>query len=105
MLDVATGQVLLDRDAATARIPASVAKLATAAAVLSAYDPGHRVHDPGRRRCRRAGGTAWCSSAPATRPSPAAAPGRGDLPQRASLADLADQVAAALPARPRSPAR
>jgi len=52
VLDVATGQVLLDRDAGTARTPASVAKLATAAAVLDVYKPEHTVHDLGAGRCR-----------------------------------------------------
>ena len=43
VVDVASGQVLLDRDAATARTPASVAKLATAATALTVLGPQHRL--------------------------------------------------------------
>jgi D-alanyl-D-alanine carboxypeptidase/D-alanyl-D-alanine-endopeptidase (penicillin-binding protein 4) len=43
VLDVATGRVLLRRDASTAAAPASTAKVLTAAAVLSARAPGYRI--------------------------------------------------------------
>lgn len=42
VLDVATGTELYTQDSGTVRTPASVAKLATAAAVLTAYPPTHR---------------------------------------------------------------
>ena len=97
VLDVATGQVLLDRDAGAPRIPASVAKLATAAAVLSAYDPGHRVTTRVLAGADGSGGNSMVlvGAGDATLTSRNSRP--GDLPQRASLADLADQVVAALP--------
>lgn len=43
VLDADTGEVLLDRGAATPVIPASTAKLATAVALLSATDPDQRL--------------------------------------------------------------
>ena len=97
VLDVATGQVLLDRDAATPRIPASVAKIATAAAVLTAYDPGHRVTTRVLAGADGSGGNSMVlvGAGDATLTTRRSRP--GDLPQRASLADLADQVVAALP--------
>ena len=97
VLDVITGQMLLDRDAGTARIPASVAKLATAAAVLTAYDPGHRVRTRVLAGADGSGGTSvvLVGAGDATLTTRRSRP--GDLPRRASLADLADQVVAALP--------
>ena len=97
VLDVATGQLLLDRDAGTARIPASVAKLATAAAVLTAYDPDHRVTTRVLAGADVGDGTSvvLVGAGDATLTTRRSRP--GDLPQRASLADLADQVVAALP--------
>ena len=96
VVDVATGQVLLDRDAGTPRIPASVAKLATAAAVLTALGPEHRVTT---RVLAGAGVSDGASvvlvgAGDATLTTGGSRP--GDLPQRASLSDLADQVVAAL---------
>ena len=105
VLDVATGQVLLDRDAAAARIPASVAKLATAAGVIAALGPEHRVvtrvlagadGSDGSSVVLVGGGDATLTTRP-SRP--------GDLPQRASLEDLADQVVTALPAGRSGPLR
>jgi D-alanyl-D-alanine carboxypeptidase/D-alanyl-D-alanine-endopeptidase (penicillin-binding protein 4) len=87
VLDVATGQVLLDRDAATGRIPASVAKLATAAAVLTALGPQHRV------------ATRVLAGADGSDGHSVVLVGGGDgTLKMADLAALADQVAAKLPA-------
>jgi D-alanyl-D-alanine carboxypeptidase/D-alanyl-D-alanine-endopeptidase (penicillin-binding protein 4) len=105
VLDVGSGQVLLDRDAASPRIPASVAKLATAAGVLTALGPEHRLATrvlagadgaDGSTVVLVGGGDATLLTRP-SRP--------GDLPQRASLADLADQVVEALPAGRSGPLR
>ena len=97
VLDVATGQVLLDRDAATARIPASVAKLATAAAVADRAGTGAPGWRPG---CVAGADVADGDSVVLVGGGDATLTTRrsrpGDLPQRASLADLADQVVAAL---------
>jgi D-alanyl-D-alanine carboxypeptidase/D-alanyl-D-alanine-endopeptidase (penicillin-binding protein 4) len=95
VLDVATGQVLLDHDSATPRTPASVAKLATAAAVLQVYGPQHRfttrvVSGAGPREVVLVGAGDASLAARASRAA--------DLPRRASLAALADQTAAALKA-------
>ena len=43
VVDAATGQTLLDHDAAVPRTPASVLKLATGAAALTTLDPGSRL--------------------------------------------------------------
>jgi D-alanyl-D-alanine carboxypeptidase/D-alanyl-D-alanine-endopeptidase (penicillin-binding protein 4) len=43
VVDVATGDVLYDRNAGAAAVPASTAKLLTAAAVLQARGPGYRI--------------------------------------------------------------
>jgi serine-type D-Ala-D-Ala carboxypeptidase/endopeptidase (penicillin-binding protein 4) len=92
VVDVASGQVVYDRDAAGARTPASVVKLATFAAALTAYGPEHRfatsvVRAGPAQLVLVGGGDATLT----TRPSRPA-----ELPRRASLADLADQVAAAV---------
>jgi serine-type D-Ala-D-Ala carboxypeptidase/endopeptidase (penicillin-binding protein 4) len=92
VVDVGSGQVVFDRDAGTPRVPASVAKLLTGAAVLSAYPPGHRLTTqvlagtPGQVVLVGAG-DATLTTRP-RRPS--------DLPQRGSLVALADQTQAAL---------
>jgi serine-type D-Ala-D-Ala carboxypeptidase/endopeptidase (penicillin-binding protein 4) len=92
VVDVATGDLLLDRDASSARIPASVAKLATSAAVLQWAGPQHRLATtvvagatPGQV-VLVGGGDATLTTR---------RPGPSDLPQRASLAALADATAAA----------
>ncbi len=90
VVNVADGAVLLDRDAATARTPASVAKLATAAAVLSSWPAGQQfatrvvIGSTPDTLVLVGGGDASLSSV-RTRV--------GDTPRRASLAALADQVA------------
>jgi D-alanyl-D-alanine carboxypeptidase/D-alanyl-D-alanine-endopeptidase (penicillin-binding protein 4) len=96
VVDVATGQVLLDRDAAAARIPASVAKLATAAGVLTALGPEHRVATRVLAGADVAGGSSvvLVGAGDATLTTRRSRP--GDLPQRASLSELADQVVAAM---------
>ncbi len=101
VLDVATGQVLLDRDAATARIPASVAKLATAAGALTALGPEHRVVTRVLAGADLADGTSVVLVGAGDATLTTRRSRRGDLPQRGSLADLADQVVASLaPGRP-----
>ncbi len=93
VVDVETGQLLLDLDAGSARTPASVAKLATAAAVLHAVGPAHRLATtvvagaaPGEV-VLVGGGDASLTTRP-SRPS--------ELPQRAALTALADATAAAV---------
>jgi D-alanyl-D-alanine carboxypeptidase/D-alanyl-D-alanine-endopeptidase (penicillin-binding protein 4) len=93
VVDVASGQVLLDRDAATARTPASVAKLATAATALTVLGPQHRL------RTRVVAGTAagqvvLVGAGDATLTTRRQAGPAGSRP--ASLAGLAEQTAAAL---------
>ncbi len=95
VVDVASGALLLDSDAGTPRIPASVAKLATAAAVLRSAGPRHRlatrvVAGSAAGQVVLVGG----GDASLTTRRPRAA----SLPQRASLAALADATAAALTA-------
>ncbi|HEX4698638.1 MAG TPA: D-alanyl-D-alanine carboxypeptidase/D-alanyl-D-alanine-endopeptidase [Actinomycetes bacterium] len=93
VVDVASGQVLLDRDAGTARTPASVAKLATAATALSVLGPQFRL----RTRVvagTTAGQVVLVGAGDATlttrrQADPAAA-------RTASLVGLAEQTAAAL---------
>lgn len=95
VLDAASGEVLLDRDAGEPRTPASVAKLATGAAALVALDPESRLRTrvvagstPGEVVLVGAGDPTLTTR----RPRPA------DYPRRASLAGLADAVAARLAA-------
>ncbi|MDT0269517.1 D-alanyl-D-alanine carboxypeptidase/D-alanyl-D-alanine-endopeptidase [Streptomyces sp. DSM 44915] len=61
VIDVATGDVLYERDVTTARAPASTVKLATAVAALDALGPEHRLTtevlvDPERPRVYLVGG-------------------------------------------------
>jgi D-alanyl-D-alanine carboxypeptidase/D-alanyl-D-alanine-endopeptidase (penicillin-binding protein 4) len=95
VVDVASGEVLLDRDAASARTPASVAKLATAAGALVALGPAARLETrtvagarPGEVVLVGGGDTTLT-----TRPA------KDGYPVPARLADLADTTAAALRAR------
>lgn len=92
VLDVATGAALLDRDSRTARTPASVAKLATAASVLQAYPAQRRFTT--RVLAGAPGEVVLTGGGDATLTGRRSRPGA--LPQRASLAALADQTAAAL---------
>jgi serine-type D-Ala-D-Ala carboxypeptidase/endopeptidase (penicillin-binding protein 4) len=92
VVDVATGEVLLDRDAASARTPASVAKLATAAGALVALGPATRLETrtvagarPGEVVLVGGGDTTLTVR-----------PGKAGYPTPARLADLADATAAAL---------
>ena len=93
VVDVATGEVLLDQDAGGARTPASVAKLATAAAALVALGPTTRLEtrtvtgaQPGEVVLVGGGDTTL------TVPAPDAT----DYPAPASLTELADATAAVL---------
>ena len=93
VVDLGTGTELLARDAATGRTPASVAKLATAAAALLRLDPGARLRTrvvtgatPGQLVVVGAGDASLSSRRPSGR----------HFPRRASLPDLADAVAAGL---------
>ncbi|MGY2083029.1 D-alanyl-D-alanine carboxypeptidase/D-alanyl-D-alanine endopeptidase [Blastococcus sp. SYSU DS0539] len=94
VVDVATGQVLFDEDAAAPLTPASTAKLLTAAAVLTTLDPGETLET------RVVSGAA---------PGEVVLVGGGDptlsrtepsqtYPGAATMADLATQVVGALPA-------
>jgi D-alanyl-D-alanine carboxypeptidase/D-alanyl-D-alanine-endopeptidase (penicillin-binding protein 4) len=92
VVDVATGDVLLDRDAAGARTPASVAKLATAAGALVALGPTARLQtrtvagaQPGQVMLVGGGDTTLTER-----------PAKNDYPRRASLTELADATAAQL---------
>ena len=93
VVDLGTGTELLSRDPATARTPASVAKLATGAAALLRLDPGSRLRtrvvegsSPGQLVVVGAGDASLSSRRPSGR----------YFPLRASLPGLADAVAAGL---------
>lgn len=99
VLDVETATTLLDRSGDVARTPASVAKLATGAAVLVTLDPLSRLRTqvvageaPGELVLVGAGDTTLTSGRTTRRSTP-----RDDL-TRASLADLADATASAVAA-------
>lgn len=94
VVDVATGEVLLDREADDPAIPASTAKLLTAAAALTALDPAQ---------------TLATTVVAGTAPGEVVLVGGGDptlsrtspsqtYPGAPTVADLAAQVVAALPA-------
>lgn len=92
VVDVASGEVLLERDAASARTPASVAKLATAAGALVALGPATRLEtrtvagaQPGEVVLVGGGDTTLTIR-----------PARDGYPMPARLADLADATAAVL---------
>jgi D-alanyl-D-alanine carboxypeptidase/D-alanyl-D-alanine-endopeptidase (penicillin-binding protein 4) len=91
-VDVASGEVLLDHDAASARTPASVAKLATAAAALVTLGPATRLEtravagaQPGEVVLVGGGDTTLTMR-----------PAKNAYPTPARLADLADATAAVL---------
>ncbi len=93
VVDVATGEVLVDQDAASPRTPASVAKLATAAAALVALGPTTRLEtrtvagaQPGEVVLVGAGDTTLTVRTPKP----------GDYPRPASLTELADATASVL---------
>ena len=95
VVDVASGEVLLDRDASSARTPASVAKLATAAGALVALGPATKLEtrtvagaQPGEVVLVGGGDTTLTMR-----------PGKGGYPRSARLADLADATAAVLRAQ------
>ena len=92
VVDVASGEVLLDRDAESARTPASVAKLATAAAALVTLGPATRLEtrtvagaQPGEVVLVGGGDTTLTVR-----------PDKDGYPRPARLADLADATAAEL---------
>lgn len=98
VVDATTGRVLLDREGAVPRTPASVLKLATGAAALTTLDPGSRL------RTRAVTGTednevilVGAGDTTLTR-----APNPRAYPRRASLRELADATTAALRARGRT---
>jgi serine-type D-Ala-D-Ala carboxypeptidase/endopeptidase (penicillin-binding protein 4) len=97
LVDAATGDVVLDQDDATARTPASIAKLTTTAAALLTLGPGRRLATrvvagatPGEVVLVGAGDATLT----------VAKPKAGDYPRRASLSALADATAAALRSGP-----
>jgi D-alanyl-D-alanine carboxypeptidase/D-alanyl-D-alanine-endopeptidase (penicillin-binding protein 4) len=100
VLDAASGTPLLDRSATQPRIPASVAKLATGAAALTALDPQSRLRTtvvrgsaPGEVVLVGGGDTTLTT----------ARPRRGGYPVRSGLVELADATAVALRAAGTSP--
>lgn len=93
VLDAATGDVLLDQDAATPRTPASIAKLTTAAAALTALGPGRRlvtrvVAGASTGEVVLVGGGDASLTVRKARPT--------DYPKLASLTTLADATSASL---------
>ena len=101
VVDVASGQVLFDRDSGAARTPASVAKLATAATVLRAVGPQHRLTTRVVAGSTP-GGVVLVGAGDATltaRPRP------DRQPRPAGLVALADATAAALRSRTPAPGR
>jgi serine-type D-Ala-D-Ala carboxypeptidase/endopeptidase (penicillin-binding protein 4) len=99
VLDAATGDVVLDQDDATARTPASIAKLTTTAAALLTLGPGRRLATrvvagatPGEVVLVGAGDATLTVHQPKV----------GDYPRLASLSALADATAAALRSQPAS---
>ncbi|QXG78008.1 D-alanyl-D-alanine carboxypeptidase/D-alanyl-D-alanine-endopeptidase [Modestobacter sp. L9-4] len=96
VVDVATGQVLLDRDAADPGTPASTNKLLTSLAVLTTLDPTDTIattvvagSTPGEVVLVGGGDPTLSTTAPST-----------DYPGAATVADLADQVRTALGGTP-----
>jgi serine-type D-Ala-D-Ala carboxypeptidase/endopeptidase (penicillin-binding protein 4) len=94
VVDVATGDVLLDLDAADPAVPASTAKLLTAAAALTTLDPAERLEttvvagaSPGEVVLVGGGDPTLSRTAPSQ-----------TYPGAATVADLATQVVTALPA-------
>ena len=92
VVDVGTGKALFRHQAGAARIPASIIKLLTSAAVLSTLGPEHRfttsvVQPEGKNQIILVGGGD---------PYLATKPRRRTYPARASVADLAKKTAAAL---------
>jgi D-alanyl-D-alanine carboxypeptidase/D-alanyl-D-alanine-endopeptidase (penicillin-binding protein 4) len=97
VIDAATGDVLLDQDDASARTPASIAKLTTAAAALMTLGPQHRLAtrvvagaNAGEVVLVGGGDTTMMVSRPKAH----------DYPRMASLTALADATAAALRSQP-----
>lgn len=94
VVDVATGEVLLDLDASDPAVPASTAKLLTAAATLVTLDPADTLEttvvagaSPGEVVLVGGGDPTLSRTAPSQ-----------SYPGAATVADLATQVVAALPA-------
>jgi len=94
VVDVASGDVLLDLDAGDPAIPASTAKLLTAAATLLTHDPADTLEttvvagaSPGEVVLVGGGDPTLSRTAPSQ-----------SYPGAASVADLATQVVAAMPA-------
>ncbi|WP_231851758.1 D-alanyl-D-alanine carboxypeptidase/D-alanyl-D-alanine endopeptidase [Modestobacter italicus] len=96
VVDVATGQVLFDRDAADPSTPASTAKLLTGLAVLTTLDPTDTLStsvvagsSPGQVVLVGGGDPTLSTTDPST-----------DYPGAATVADLAAQVTQALGGQP-----
>jgi serine-type D-Ala-D-Ala carboxypeptidase/endopeptidase (penicillin-binding protein 4) len=94
VVDVASGDVLLDLDASDPAIPASTAKLLTAAATLLTHDPADTLEttvvagaSPGEVVLMGGGDPTLSRTAPSQ-----------SYPGAATVADLATQVVAAMPA-------
>jgi D-alanyl-D-alanine carboxypeptidase/D-alanyl-D-alanine-endopeptidase (penicillin-binding protein 4) len=94
VVDVASGDVLLDQDGGTPSTPASTAKLLTSAAALTTLDPADRLTttvvagaDPGQVVLVGGGDPTLSRTAPSQ-----------SYPGAATVQDLATQVVAALPA-------
>jgi D-alanyl-D-alanine carboxypeptidase/D-alanyl-D-alanine-endopeptidase (penicillin-binding protein 4) len=92
--DVATGEVLLEQNGAAAAVPASTAKLLTAVAALTTLDPADRLETTVVQGAT-AGEVVLVGGGDPTlsRTAPSQ-----DYPGAATVADLAAQVVAALPA-------
>jgi D-alanyl-D-alanine carboxypeptidase/D-alanyl-D-alanine-endopeptidase (penicillin-binding protein 4) len=94
VVDVAAGTVLLDQDGAAAAVPASTAKLLTAVAVLTTLDPSDTIETtvvagavPGEVVLVGGGDPTLSRTAPSQ-----------TYPGAATVAELATQVVAAMPA-------
>ena len=93
VVDVVTGEVLLDRDSGGPRTPASVAKLATAAGALVVLGPQTRLQTRTVTGARP-GDVVLVGGGDTT--LTVRAPGEGVYPRPASLAELADATVAAM---------
>ena len=91
VVDVTTGEVLLDVDGSRPVVPASTAKIATAVAVLSTLDPDERL----ATQVRRGAAPGQLVLVGGGDPTLTVTAVEGSYPERGSLDDLAAQVRAA----------